>query len=377
MKHYSLPCLLAMLTFAIVSCTEMSPTGPEADGQAGVGLSKHKPGHGGGPGGGGDDDFTNWAFTAVKGSDIKLLSFDGRTTSMLVGGGNTNRYSPRFTADGSEVAFLSDPNELRIVGIDGSNGRLLYQFAPGDGPHYARFDWIPETEKIIYRAYLDLAVLDTQSGQLQMLDWPSLFPGDGLPREVSAGPDLDSLTLGFQGPIVAGWLSYDTGESDLYVVMAIEDGSGTFTLDPTKLARLELPDTPGEGAQNHPVFSPDGSKIAFQDNVSCCHGQELWVVGFDLASWSFDLMQDPPVLLASTAMTSSLNFISYQPTWAPDASWIAFTGVYEGNGPNGGGRLTRVQPDGSSTTALSSKVPSFHPDWSPVWCNDIDNPGGC
>ncbi len=54
MKRYSLPCLLAMLVFGIISCTEGPLTETNSTGDAGSALNKHKPGHGGGGPGGGD-----------------------------------------------------------------------------------------------------------------------------------------------------------------------------------------------------------------------------------------------------------------------------------------------------------------------------------
>ncbi len=370
MKRYTRPCLFATIVFGIMSCTEPAPTDFDAASDSSPDVLAKK---GGKPGGGGPGDFTNWAFAATKGgSAIQLLSFDGSITSTLVGGGKTGRYSPRFSDDGSEVAYLRG-NELRIVSIDGSGDRKVFEFGSTPGPWYVRFDWIPGSRKIIYQGYSDLFVVDADVGEPEALAWPSLFAAEGWLGEVSAGPDLGT-SPGFQGPIVVSWGTYDPGgnESDLYVVMLREnlDGPGppSIALDGSLMARLELPDyLPDDGGQNHPVFSPDGSRIAFVDKVFCCHGQELKVIDFDLDTWTFT---SDPRLVASVDITPSLYSISYQPTWAPDGSWIAFHGNYFGNGPNLNGGLSLVQPDDNVTTVLSSKVASFHPDWNPVWVAD-------
>ncbi len=147
-------------------------------------------------------------------------------------------------------------------------------------------------------------------------------------REASASPGLERIAFNYRGEIVSmpaekgdprqltrstgandhspnwspdgrsiAWFSDASGEYELFV--GAQDGSGT-----PKRYRLE-----GAGYYDSPLFSPDGKRIAYQDN-----SQSLWVI--DLASGRNTKIASEPVYSPLDPMSAN---------WSPDSRWLAYT----------------------------------------------------
>ncbi len=120
----------------------------------------------------------------------------------------------------------------------------------------------------------------------------------GDPRQItrSTGANDHSPTWSHDGGHIA-WFSDQNGEYELLV--GKQDGSGTpkrFTLE-------------GAGYYESPKFSPDGKRIAYQDN-----SQSLWVI--DLASGRNTRIASEPVYSPLDPMSAN---------WSPDSRWLAYT----------------------------------------------------
>lgn len=122
--------------------------------------------------------------------------------------------------------------------------------------------------------------------------------GKGDPRQITRSPGANdhSPAWSADGRLIA-WFSDADGEYALHV--GAQDGSGTprrYKLD-------------GAGYYDSPQFSPDGQRIAFQDN-----SQSLWVI---------ELASGRTAKIASEPVYSPLDRMSAN--WSPDSRWLAYT----------------------------------------------------
>ena len=105
------------------------------------------------------------------------------------------------------------------------------------------------------------------------------------------------------------------------------------------------------GINAHPVWSPDGSKIAFIRFTSPATS-DVWVMNADGSG--------------QTNLTNTPSASHSRPDWSPDGSKIAFTSNYDGNFEiyamnAGGGNVTRL-----TNHAAGDAFPDWSPDGSKI-----------
>jgi TolB protein len=177
---------------------------------------------------------------------------------------------------------------------------------------------------------------------------------------------------GSEGRIVFSTLEQHGGklEGDIYVVDA--DGAG--------LARL----TSRPGPEFDPVWSPDGTRIAYRDsraglnvhdqiyvmnadgsgarnvsrNSNCCDFSPAWSPdGWEIALNGLDLMAAD----GSNRRRLQLAALGEYPTWSPDGDRIAFSRT-----SGGGHDIQVVRRDGSDLRSLARSADyEMAPSWSP------------
>jgi Tol biopolymer transport system component len=261
---------------------------------------------------------------AGAGVGINIASADGSLVLNLSPDG-AYEIDPAWSPDGMQIVF-STGAAIWVMNADGSDRRLIAD-TPSRG---LRPRWSPDGTRI---AFLD------KSGQLYLVN----VDGSGLVAvklPVSAGtPAPISFASVIPGEInwVPAWspdgkhvavFSGATGFSSLYVVTA--DGSQVEQL------------ADGLGGPAGPVWSPDGTSIAFiaQSSAGVSGLFVLTVENGEMTTLLEGQFLDPPA-------------------WSPDGSSLLI-----GNSAPGGGTIVNADGTGSTPfTALPNGVKS--PIWSP------------
>ena len=122
-----------------------------------------------------------------------------------------------------------------------------------------------------------------------------------------------------------------SAEGDIFVINA--DGTG----------RTQITDHPAEDFD--PVWSPDGTKIAFRTHRD--GDEEVYIMNVDGS--------------AQRNLSNAPNHGDYSPAWSPNGEWIAFMSDRAGNN-----NIWVIRPDGSDLRQVTD-IPgiSEYPTWSP------------
>ena len=256
------------------------------------------------------------------------MKADGSAMHQLTTGpsGDTN---PIFTADGNQIAFLSNrgggPNQIWLMDSDGKNvvqvtrtagAKAHPQFAPGSN------------SLLGYLSGAALAVQDVGKGDATLL-----LPAPGAaarPDSTDSSQTQDAVSAAAGAAVAFAWkpLTSQTNSSQAsFGLAAILETSGVQTLamlptlasDP-RLTQNDQPNGPPLAAADRlsPAWAPDGSKMA----VAMLHVQGLpagqkasGLIQFD----SLGNVQKPLIPLLADPAVGPQN-----PVYSPDGSQIVF-----------------------------------------------------
>jgi hypothetical protein len=163
----------------------------------------------------------------------------------------------------------------------------------------------------------------------------------GITTMNSAGGDLQQLApAGSAGP---AW-SADGSKLAYYAFVDVQPGdmhhTEIFVVNADGTGRQQLTFTTALGGPAFPTWSPDGSKIAFQNDSD----RRIYVMNSD-----------------GTGVTPLTAGPDFTPSWSPDGSKIVFASLRDGVA-----EIYVMNADGTGQTRLTNNDrPEFDPSWSP------------
>jgi Tol biopolymer transport system component len=293
-----------------------------------------------------DVTFINWSpdgnlilYQAEQGNSnvMNLINWDGGDMHKLPS--NVNGYYPVWSPDGKKIAYFSYDKywALYTVNPDGTEITKL----TGNTVWPSPVSWSPDGTKLVFNpshnteSYSYIAVVDSDGS-----NYLALTSGKYLASNPVWSPTEDLIL-------------YNVLQGDRMQIFATNaDGTIQYRL------------TDSAGGNSDPVWSPDGKQIAFvswRDSVNpdtCTDGDcnyEIYVMNAD-GSDQIRLTDHPAE--------------DWAPVWSPDGTRIAFQSLRNesarpqdcGNKCNS--EIYVIDSNGNNLTRITNNVV---PDWSPIW----------
>lgn len=272
--------------------------------------------------------------------DIFVMDTDGSNVTRITDHHAQARY-PRWAPDGSKIIFHSNrdgTDDIYVVNPDGSEPT---QITRTEGVSNARTpDWAPDGTTIVFvsesNGRSDLFLANVES--------LGITPNITVPK---SGQSFKSTQITH----IEGILRFPVWSPDGTRIAFDSDIGGTFNLyvvnpDGSELTRITHHE--GDGSARVPQWSPDGTRIAF----------------FSDSDGTFDIYVIKPDGTDLTQITRTEGDSgAWYPVWSPDGTRIAFHSNRDGTFD-----IFVVNPDGTGLTQITrteGDTGAMAPQWSP------------
>ena len=263
------------------------------------------------------------------------------TAVALDAGGNTlEGRTVEWSTDAPSVATVSATGLVQAVGpgyadiratIEGKWSTTTVTVAPPEPA--VQYDLVYERRG--FNGLGEIRRLSPSTGASLKIPLLEAFPGSYV-RDATPSPDGTRIAFTF------AWYPEGSSQMDGEIYVAAIDG--------TNMIRL----TNSEGMDDQPVWSPDGTRIAFH-SVRSGHG-DIWVMGANGTGQTN---------LTNSFLPATSN--EHSPAWSPDGSRIAYSSDIDNYAYV---KLWTMRPDGSDKrrvlpASAGTDVIDMEPSWSP------------
>jgi len=252
---------------------------------------------------------------------------------------------PAWSPDGRRVAFKTSQfgsNQLAVINADGTGERLLtrtFRFSEGQPA------WSPDGTMLLYRRTPENPLVQNADIWVLDIEASAADPANPMTHQVltRAGDERypsyssDGTQIVFRGDLDA---TEPSGDEEIYVIDA----------DGTNVRRL----TDNADFDSAPVWSPDGTRIAFERAAA-----GTFTPGTEAQE------KDIYVMNADGSDVRRLTYspgLDEGPAWSPDGTKIAFSSARDGQQ-----EIYVMNADGSDPRRLTSNpARDESPDWQPL-----------
>ncbi len=278
------------------------------------------------------------AYISYDGSDydIQTMDPDGNRVRVLTRN-NSHDIQPRWSPDGKRILFSSNRRGNFDLWIMFSDGRCQKLITKSDEDEIDP-SWSPDGGRIAYVSYPEIGLSEIYTMNLTTGEVKALTSNDSVDGKPAWSPDGSKIAF----------VSNRSGKFEIYIMNA-EDGSEQMPLPGTKIVNNKTYPV-SEGVLGGPVWSPDGTKIAFSDSLYMYIG--IVIVNADGTGY-LPLTGDP---------YSSQTFRDSEPSWSPDGKFIVYMSSMSGLG-----EIYRVSVDtGEIVRITQNTTADGSPSWSPI-----------
>ncbi len=201
-------------------------------------------------------------------------------------------YDAAWSPDGELIAFIQD-GDLSVMNHDGSHRQRLLD-------RVTSFDWSPDAKRIVYDRDRTIGIIDLQSRTTRTLaigSGPTWSPDGALIAYSSYTYQASRVPLGFP---------------DLFAIRVDGSNPSRLTADPAS-------------SDYAPVWSPDGRSLLFERYPE--YDQSEWYYTADIWQVSHDGSEERQV----TRWRDQYNGAG-APVWSPDGTSIAFQTCWDEGG---------------------------------------------